>query len=136
MAVNLKQTVTFNADPKTVYDYLTNSRKHAQFTGEPAKVTKKAGDKFTAYDGYIEGMNIELQPNKKIVQAWRGKNWPKGIYSIVTYSFKREKGGKTKLSFEQCGVPTNHAKRIRDGWSEHYWTPLKEELRERKRRRR
>jgi hypothetical protein len=31
----------------------------------------------------VLGRNIELIPNRRIVQAWRAKPWEGGIYSIA-----------------------------------------------------
>ncbi len=36
-----------------------------------AKCSNQEGGKFTAWDGYIAGKNIQLITNKKIIQIWR-----------------------------------------------------------------
>src|SRR5499433_2668630 len=46
----LQQTVTFKASPLEVYDMLMDSKKHRSLLGEPAKISKKVGGKFTAWD--------------------------------------------------------------------------------------
>jgi len=74
-----------------------DSGKHAQFTGGEAKISRKVGGKFTAFDGYSEGVNIELVADKKIVQTWRASDWPDGQYSQVTFSLKEVAGG-TRLT--------------------------------------
>ena len=38
------------------------------------------------------------------------------------------KGGKTKLSLSQIGVPASKVKGITAGWKSSYWTPLKAHL--------
>src|SRR5947208_638380 len=120
----LKQTRTFNASAKELYDALMDSKKHAKFTGAPAKISTKVGGKFTAHGGYIEGENLELKANKKIVQSWRGSNWPSGHYSRATYSFASAGKGKTKLTFTQSGIPTSEYDGIKKGWISSYWDPL------------
>ncbi len=67
MPKTIRQTVTFKASPHEVYEALMNSRRHAKFSGGKARLSRKVGGKFTAYDGYIEGTNLELAPDKKIV---------------------------------------------------------------------
>jgi activator of HSP90 ATPase len=52
----------------------------------------------------IQGRNIELLPNRRIIQAWRAKTWADGVYSIVRFELK-EQGAETKLVFEHCGFP-------------------------------
>lgn len=122
---NIKQTVTFKASPHEVYEALMDGKKHAKFSGAPANISRKVGGKFTAYGDYIDGINVELMKDKKIVQKWHGSEWPKGHYSVVTYKLE-PKGKGTKLTFTQTGVPEEHHKNISDGWKEHYWDKMKE----------
>jgi activator of HSP90 ATPase len=106
---------------------LMNPRKHSKFIGAKANISRKVGGKFSVYGKYIQGINLELVPAKRIVQAWRGSDWPKGHYSIATFSLKRIKGG-TRLVFTQVGVPDREYKGINQGWRDHYWKPMKEIL--------
>jgi activator of HSP90 ATPase len=91
----IRQSATFKASPHAVYEMLMDSRKHAKFTREKASVSRKIGGKFTAYAGYISGVNLDLVPGKKIVQSWRGSDWPDGHYSKVTFSLKKSKNRDT-----------------------------------------
>ena len=43
----LQQTITFKASPQEVYDMLMDSKRHRSLSGEPAKISKKVGGKFT-----------------------------------------------------------------------------------------
>jgi len=125
----IRQSVTLKASPHVVYEMLMDSRKHSKFTEAKARISRKIGGKFTAMDGYIEGVNIDLEPDKKIVQSWRGSDWPAGHYSKATFSLKKVKGG-TRLFFAQSGVPGEHCADISQGWRNFYWTPLKKVLEE------
>lgn len=121
----VKQSATFAAAPHEVYEMLMDSKLHSRFSDAKAKIGRKIGDKFTAYDGWIEGVNKELVKDRKIVQFWRGADWPPKHYSIAT--FKLSKSGKgTKLSFLQTGVPVDKFKDISEGWKEHYWEKMKD----------
>jgi hypothetical protein len=62
----IKQTITFNAPPNDIYDYIINGRKLTKITGGKATNTEKVGGKFTAWDDYIFGKNIELVPGKRL----------------------------------------------------------------------
>jgi activator of HSP90 ATPase len=122
---SIRQSATIpNAKPSDIYDALMTSKGHSKFTGAPAKIDNKVNAKFTAYGGYVEGKNLELIKNKKIVQHWRGREWEKGHFSKITYNLKSVKGG-TRISFYQSGIPEKEAKHIKKGWIEHYWMPLK-----------
>jgi activator of HSP90 ATPase len=123
----VKQTVTFKANHHDVYEALMDSKKHAKFTGDKASISRKIGGKFSVFDGYSEGTNIELVPDTKIVQNWRANDWPEGHYSEVTYSFKEIPGG-TRLTFIQTGVPAAQYDDISQGWRDYYWAPMKEML--------
>src|SRR4030043_561347 len=127
MMKTIRQSITFEATPHEVYEALMNSRSHARFTGAKARISRKVGGKFIAYDGYIEGVNLNLVPNKKIVQSWRGSDWPKGHYSRATFSLKKVKNG-THLTFTQSGVPDQYYNDISQGWRDYYWKPMKEML--------
>jgi activator of HSP90 ATPase len=121
----LKQTRTFNAPAKDLYEVLMDSCKHSKLTGgAPAKISTKVGGKFSAYGGELEGENLELKPNKKIVQTWRAKDWPEGHYSYATFSFAPAGKGKTKLTFTQSGIPDDQFESIKQGWIDFYWKPL------------
>ncbi len=127
MPRTIRQTVTIDAAPKEVYQALMDSRKHSAFTGERASISRRVGGKFTAYGDYIEGKNLELVPNRKIVQAWRGSDWPEGHYSRATIALKAVKRG-TRLVFTQSGVPDEQYKSLGQGWKDFYWKPLAEYL--------
>lgn len=121
----IRQSVNVKASPEEVYDVLMDSKKHSKLTGGVAKISPKVGGKFTAYDLYIDGENLELIPGKKIVQSWRASDWDKNYYSTVIFEFKKIKSG-TKLSFTHKNIPPDQFKSISDGWKEFYWEPLKE----------
>jgi len=123
----VKQTVTFKASPHDVYEALMDSKKHSQFTGDKAIISRKVGGKFSAFDGYSEGTNLELIPDSKIVQTWRASDWPEGHYSKVTFILNEVNGG-TRLDFTQTGIPEEQQKDVSQGWRDYYWAPMKEML--------
>ena len=123
----IRQSVMFKASPHEVYEMLMDSKKHAEFSGSAAKISRKVGGKFEAYDGSLTGTNLELVPDEKIVQSWRGSDWPEGHYSKATFSLKAVAGG-TRLTFTQTGVPEDLYEDYRQGWIDYYWQPMKEML--------
>ena len=123
----IRQSVTFKARPHQVYEALMDSKKHAQFTGGKASISRQVGGKFSTYDGYAEGVNLELVPDEKIVQTWRASDWQEGNYSKVTFSLKEVAVG-TRLTFTQSGVPEEQYDDVSQGWRDYYWTPMKQML--------
>ena len=123
----IKQTAYFNASPHEVFELLMDSKKHSAFTGHKADISRKKNGKFTAYDEWIAGKNLEIVKDKKILQSWRGADWEKGHFSKA--EFRLEKKGKgCKLIFTQNGVPDNKYSDINQGWKDHYWKKMKDYL--------
>src|SRR5689334_13118284 len=77
-----------------VYSALLDARNHAAFTGAAATGSGRVGSKFTAWDGYISGKNLELEPGKRIVQEWLTTEWPDGAPpSRLEWTFTPKAGG-------------------------------------------
>jgi len=121
----LKQKIIFKASPSEVYSALMDEKKHSAFTGAKAEIENKVGGNFSAWDGYIEGENLELVPGKKIVQKWRASDWAKGKYSTVTYELSPKSDG-CQLTFTQVDIPDENFDEIEQGWTDFYWEHLKE----------
>ena len=125
----IEQTVTLNASPHDVYEALMDSEKHSQFTGAKASISREVGGTFTAYDGALSGTILELVPDAKIVQSWRGSDdgWVPGHYSTATFSLEAIDRG-TRLTFVQTGVPEESVEQITQGWQTYYWPKMKQML--------
>ena len=124
MSKVIRQSATFKATPHEVYEALMDSRKHARFTGSPARISRKVGGPISAFGDYISGTNLELVPDKKIVQAWHASEWPAGHLSRVTYRFTPVAAG-TRADFTHSGVPDPFFDDIKQGWIDNYWFPLR-----------
>jgi uncharacterized protein YndB with AHSA1/START domain len=128
MCKTIKQKVKFKAPPKTIYQLLADSKLHSKMTGEKALIGKKVGDKFSAYSGYITGVNVDLVPGDRIVQAWRGSDFPEGIFSMVAFNLSPTKDGGTELVLTHRGVPKALIPSIEQGWRDFYWDKIKNYL--------
>jgi activator of HSP90 ATPase len=104
-----------------------DSKKHTSITGVQANISRELGGKISAYDGYIDGENVELVQDKKIVQKWRGSDWPEGHYSTATFELEDVAEG-TKLIFTQTSVPEQEFEMVSSGWYQYYWEPMKKLL--------
>jgi activator of HSP90 ATPase len=124
MSKLIRQSLTLKGTPEEIYKVLMDSRKHAKLTGARAKISREVGGTIAAYDGYIEGKNVELVRNKKIVQLWRGSDWPAGVFSRATFALHKVHGG-THIRFRQSGVPDTQYKAIKQGWIDFYWDPMR-----------
>ncbi len=123
----IRQSVKFKVSPHEVYEALMNSKKHSKFTNSKATISREVGGRISTYDGYVDGTNLKIIPDKKIVQKWRGSDWPEDHYSTATFEFKKIPEG-TELKFTQTEVPEEQFKPISEGWIEHYWDKMKKML--------
>ncbi len=123
-AVPIHDERDFPASPARIYEALLDSREFAAFSGRPAEISRDAGGAFSLFGGHIVGRNVELIPNRRIVQAWRVVTWPDGVYSIVTFELKAQ-GSGTRLTFDHVGFPDGLKDHLAEGWESNYWAPLK-----------
>jgi activator of HSP90 ATPase len=123
----IRQKISFpTAPPEDVYRAFLSSKEHSEFTGSDSRCSAKVGERFTAWNRYITGKNIELVKAKKIVQEWKTTEWPEGYEpSILTISLEND-GNGTLLSMVQTKVPASQFKEYNQGWHESYWNPMKE----------
>src|SRR5262245_18648955 len=102
--------------PADVYASLMDGARHAAFTGAPADIAPGVGGAFSAHSGWVSGVNVELEPGRRIVQAWRGKSWPDGHYSLLTLLIEAQAGDRTRLTMHHTGVPIADVEHIASGW--------------------
>jgi uncharacterized protein YndB with AHSA1/START domain len=122
----IKQKVIVPASPSEVYDAFVDAKKHSAFTGSKATSDPRVGGKFTAWDGYISGKNLELENGKRIVQEWATTEWPENYTpSKLALTFKKVEGG-TEISMIHSNVPAEQTDDLAEGWVEFYWKPMKE----------
>jgi activator of HSP90 ATPase len=124
----IQQTVRFRATPHALFELFLDSKKHSKSTGMPARVSRKAGGRFRAFNGMLEGKNLLIVPDRQIVQLWRATHWKKGDWSILILTFSKVAGG-AQVDLVHVGVPTYDHKGVRKGWPKYYWEPWKRFLR-------
>lgn len=124
---SIHQETDFKASPQRIYEVLLDSKQFGEFTGLPAKISHDAGGSFSLFDGYITGRNVELLPNRRIVQAWRAGSWDEGVYSIVRFELKPQ-GSGAHLIMDHDGFPEGAKEHLDSGWKERYWDPLRKYL--------
>ena len=99
---------------------------HAEMIGSSAEIDPIINGKFYAWDNYITGTTIEIEKNKRIVQKWRTDEFPvNSPDSIVELVFTDIKG-VTKLSLTHSQIPDGQASDYKQGWIDHYFSPMKE----------
>ncbi|WP_299124946.1 SRPBCC domain-containing protein [uncultured Winogradskyella sp.] len=117
-------TTNIKATPKQIYKSWLSTQRHSKMTGGAAFVSDKVGDTFTAWDGYIKGKNLELEPYNRIVQAWRTKNFEDNEGDSQIEILLSEQGEETTLTLTHTNVPES-GEHYKKGWSESYFEPMK-----------
>ncbi len=129
MCKTIKQRVKFKADPATVYDLLADSRKHSAITGRRAVISTKIGGTFSIGESDVEsdvtGINVDLVPGRRIVQAWRHRRFPEGIFSMAAVTLKPTPDGGTELVLVHRGVPKELIPETEQAWRDQYWQRMK-----------
>jgi activator of HSP90 ATPase len=123
MTPAIQQSVEFDAPVETLYDLYMDSKQHSLATGAPAKVSRKAGGAFTAFDGQLRGKNLLVVPGQMIVQTWRAEGWKKtDPDSILVIRFSKTKTGG-RVDLVHVNVPEYDHQGVTDGWRHYYWEP-------------
>ncbi len=113
--MRIHHEIGLDAAPRKIYDALTDAKQFG--SGED-------GGGFSVFGGMIEGRNLELVPGKRVVQAWRAKNWEPGLFSIARFELQpKEKG--TRIVFDHVGFPDAERDHLDKGWTANYWDPLR-----------
>ncbi len=120
---NLKRYFLLHAEPKDIYNALTNENMIEIWTGEHAEMKPEAGTEFSLWDGSVTGKNLEFEENRKIVQEWYfGEQDEKSIVTILLHPDKKG----TNVELRHTNIPDDAFENISDGWDEDYFGALKE----------
>lgn len=125
--MNIHQEVTIAASPSSVFRALVDAEEFGKATGAPASGEPVVGGAFSAFGGHVTGRHVELAEGERVVQAWRAKTWPAGVYSIARFELKNE-NGTTRLVFDHDGFPEDMKDHLAAGWQSDYWEKLKAHL--------
>ena len=102
-----------------------NSDMHSKMTGGKAEVSDQIGGSFTAWEGYIWGKNLEIEPNKRIKQTWRTSEFSDEEEDSILELLFTEVDGGTEITLIHSNLPA-HGEQYKKGWEDHYFTPMRE----------
>jgi activator of HSP90 ATPase len=124
MAMNFEIDVYINASPSEVYKSWLDGSLHTQMTGGSATGKPEVGFQFTAWDGYISGMNVELESDKRILQSWRTTEFDENDADSILELVLEPEGSGCKLTLTHSDIPDGQPD-YKQGWYDHYFTPMK-----------
>ncbi len=115
----------FPASPREIYDAWLSSA-HGKMVGSTATVDPRVGGAFTAWDGYIRGTTLELEPYRRIVQAWRTTEFSAASPDSRLELLLEQVEGGTRLTIRHTEIPEGQSASLEQGWIDHYFRPMKE----------
>lgn len=118
---DFKKYYILNATPEEVYAALTQPATIQLWSGTEAIMSTEPNTEFSLWEGSIEGLNVEFEKDKKIVQQWYfgGQEEP----SIVTFKLFADKN-KTSVDLRHTNIPDEDYDDIVAGWNEVYMGSL------------
>ncbi len=113
---------------KTEQVFLTwlDIKLHTTITGGNYQVEPVAGGKFSAWDGYISGSFIDIEPSQRISMNWRASEFPEDAPdSKLTITFEGNKN-ETLVTLKHTNIPEGLGETYKQGWFDYYLDPLVE----------
>lgn len=120
--MNFNYTIDITADPEEVFTALTNPFQIEIWSGYPAEMKAEEGFVFSLWEGDICGVNLEVKPNRLLVQEWFFGEIAEP--SIVTLKLKKVDGA-TRVELEHTNIPEEVFEEIVEGWKEYYLGSIK-----------
>ncbi len=115
----------FRTTPDVLYDAWMSSEGHSAMTGAPATVDPRIGGAFEAWDGYITGRTLVLEPGRRIVQSWRTSEFSDvDGDSQIDVAFE-PLDDATRIVIPHGNVPDGHHSYEEGGWQHHYFEPMR-----------
>jgi uncharacterized protein YndB with AHSA1/START domain len=113
------------APPDRVYAAWLSSDQHAAMTGGSADIDPRVGGKHSAWDGYITGTTLELDPSRRIVQSWRTVEFPADSADSRLEIVLAPAGVGTLLTLNHSDIHDGQGASYQSGWVENYFEPMK-----------
>lgn len=118
-------SIEITADPEEVFGALTHAFQIELWSGCPASMAPEAGFVFSLWEGDITGVNLEVKPNRLLVQEWFFGEQEEP--SIVTLKLKPVKE-RTLVELTHTHIPDEVYEEITEGWREYYLGAIREFL--------
>lgn len=119
----IELSAEFPLPPERLYNSWLDGHSHGDMTGAGATSDPKPGGKFTAWDGYISGTTLKMEPHHRIVQAWRTLEFPKDSPDSRLEILLAAVSGGTRLTLRHTQIPTGQGPSYFQGWQDHYFAP-------------
>jgi uncharacterized protein YndB with AHSA1/START domain len=120
----LRVTAVVLASADRVYAAWLDGAEHTRMTGGKATVDPSVGGEHTAWDGYIMGKTLGLDPGRRIVQSWRTTDFPLNASDSRLEVHLLDVEGGCEVTILQTEIPEGQGAKYEAGWREHYFVPM------------
>jgi uncharacterized protein YndB with AHSA1/START domain len=121
---SLRVVAVVPASADRVYAAWLDSGEHSRMTGGKALVDPVIGGEHSAWDGYIEGKILELEPGRRIVQTWRTNDFPLGHADSRLEVHLLDVEGGCEVTIIHTEIPEGQGAKYESGWRDHYLEPM------------
>ena len=118
-------SAVLKAKPETLYEAWLDGDSHAAMTGGAATSEPRVGNRFSAWGGYITGEHLDLQPARRIVQAWRTTEFPDAAPDSRLIVLLEPEAGGTRVTVVHTDIPAGQGASYESGWEDHYFAPMR-----------
>ena len=128
MSDSFEISTVLPAPPARVYAAWLSSAEHAAMTGGSAggsaDIDPRVGGAYSAWGGYITGTTLELEPDRRIVQAWRTVEFPADSPDSRLEIVLDAVSDGTRLTLKHSAIPVGQGPSYESGWVENYFEPM------------
>ncbi len=126
MSYDFEVSDTLPGTPDEIYAAWMSSAGHTAMTGADAHVDARVGGAFDAWDGYITGHTLALEPGRRIVQSWRTSEFTDAHADSQIEVLLEPEGEGTRITVRHTNVPDGQTGYEQGGWQESYFEPMRE----------
>ncbi|MEE9162109.1 MAG: SRPBCC domain-containing protein [Candidatus Neomarinimicrobiota bacterium] len=123
LAIEFEVSQLIPAMPEAIYQAWLSSEGHTAMTGSPATASDAVGEAFEAWDGYIQGRNLELEAPKRIVQSWRTAEFEASEEDSRLEILLTPQGEGTLVTLRHSQLP-EQGMQYKQGWVDSYFLPM------------
>ena len=126
MGYDFEVSDTLPGTPDAIYEAWMSSEGHSAMTGAGAHIDPRVGGEFDAWDGYITGQTLALEPGHRIVQSWRTSEFTDEHGDSQIEVLLEPAGERTTVTIRHTNVPDGQLGYEQGGWQESYFDPMRE----------
>ena len=121
---SLTLTLQLPVPPEIIYKAWITGNSHRDFTGGNAVIDARNGGHYSAWDGYITGIILKLEPDHRIVESWRTTDFHSMDPSSTVEILLEENEQGTLLTINHSEIPNGQSAMYEQGWKEYYFEPM------------